>query len=307
MRCACVNDNGAPLLMNCPANQLLCPVCDMKLDPGSLPAVTLTTSRGDQKWSRCPVCRSFFAAEAYDPEKEADHTRTRPWGAMASGLILNEEKGRMFEAVLRVLRGYASPGSSLLDVGCSFGGFLMRAREEGYRVRGVDIVPEAVEYVRSRGIACDLAGSVSDLDIPEDSQEVISVLDCNYYWRSHRKELRAIRSLLRPKGLLVMRTVDTSWAVQFGLWLRKLFPQTGRRLCEKAVYDHRVSVPVRSLLCVVQEEGFEIIYTSPGDAMPFRRNRLRVKAAYALGGFVWHIAGRNLAPGFVFLARKGEA
>jgi SAM-dependent methyltransferase len=221
-----------------------------------------------------------------------------------SGQALNDYKGLMFEAILRALRGYAPQGSTLLDVGCSFGGFLQRAQREGYRVHGIDIVPEAVEYVRSQGIACDCAKSVEDLDIPKSSQEIISVLDCNCYWTNQRKELRAFHARLCRGGLLVMRVVDTSWAVQIGFWLRRWFPTAGRHLCEKAVYDHRVSIPVRSLLYIVEQEGFEIIYTSPLDAMPSRFNSLKVKIAYAIGHVAWRVAGCFVAPGCVFLARK---
>jgi SAM-dependent methyltransferase len=210
----------------------------------------------------------------------------------------------MFEAILCVLRGYAPPGDTLLDFGCSYGGFLQRAQREGYRVRGIDIVPEAVEYVRSQGIACDCVKSVGELDIPEGSQGIISVLDCNCYWPSQREELRALHFRLRTKGLLVMRVVDTAWAVRIGLWLRRWFPTAGQRLCERAVYDHRVSIPVRSFLRVVRQEGFEIIYTSPRDAMPSHYNSLKVKTAYTIGHFAWRIAGCYVAPGCVFLARK---
>jgi SAM-dependent methyltransferase len=221
-----------------------------------------------------------------------------------SGIALNDYKSLMFEAILRVLRSYAPKGSSLLDVGCSYGGFLQRAQKEGYQVRGIDILPEAVTYVRSKGIACDLGKSVSDLDIPENSLEIISVLDCNYYWPNQRKELRALHSRLRPEGLLVMRVVDTSWAIRAGFWMHRWLTDAGRHLCEKAVYDHRVSIPVSSLLRIVRREGFEIVYTSPRDAMPSRQSGLKVKVAYAIGHFAWRIDGCCLAPGCVFLARK---
>lgn len=213
----------------------------------------------------------------------------------------------MYNAILKVLGRHAPQGGRLLDVGCSFGGFLLRAKEEGYEVRGMDIVPEAVEHVRSMGIPCDRTGSIGDLAIPENSLDIVTALDCNYYWPNQRKELRAIRSILRPDGILAVRTVDTSWAVRIGLCLRGWFPSAGTRLCEKAVYDHRVSVPVRSLLEVVRQEGFEIVYASPLDAIPFRRNSLKVKTAYAIGWLSWALTGYNLAPGFVFLARKRTA
>lgn len=287
-------------------SQRACPVCDIKLNMAALSPIVLSTPRGDQKWARCPGCRSFFSTGGYNSELEVLHTRTRPWGMAESGIALNDDKGPMFDAILKALRRFATPGCSLLDVGCSYGGFLQRAKEEGYHVQGMDIVPEAVEYVLRQGIPCECAGSVGDLTIPVNSLGIVSVLDCNYYWPSQRRELRAIRSLLSPGGIIAMRVVDTSWAIQIGLWLQKWFPKTGRRLCENAVYDHRVSIPVRSLLRIVEEEGFEIVYLSQRDAMPFRRNSLKIKAAYAIGGLAWKAAGLNLAPGFVFLARRSS-
>ena len=281
-----------------------CPVCEIKLDARSLASIVLTTPRGSQAWARCPACRSFFAAEQYDLGQEVEHTRTRPWGMVGSGNALGDYKSLMFETTLRLLRKYAPQGSTLLDVGCSYGGFLQRARKAGYQVRGIDILPEAVEYVRNRGIACDCTGSVGNLDIPENSLGIITVLDCNYYWPSQRKELRTLRSRLSPNGLLIMRVVDMSWVLRIGLWLGKWFPTAGQRMCEKAVYDHHVSIPLKSLLLVVQQEGFEIVHTSPWDAMPSRHNSIKVKTAYAFGHFLWRITGCYLAPGCVFVARK---
>jgi SAM-dependent methyltransferase len=211
----------------------------------------------------------------------------------------------MFEAILRRLRRFVPPGATLLDVGCSYGGFLEMARNEGYRVRGVDIVPEAVEYVRSRDILCDRAASLANLDVPYDSQDIVSVLDCNYYWPNHRRELRCIHALLRPGGLLVMRVVDTSRVFQVGMWMSNLFRTLGSKLCERVIYDHRVSVPVASLLTILSEENFSIVDTSVRDALSGCQDTLKKRAAYALGNVSWHVARYNLVPGFVLLARKG--
>jgi SAM-dependent methyltransferase len=281
-----------------------CPVCDVGLDVRALPVIVLRRARGRQSWTKCPECHSFFAAETYDVEQEVAHTRTRAWGNVETAVSLGQAKGPLFDAILAMLRSVAPRGSSLLDIGCSYGDFLERARNEGYHVHGVDIVPEAVEYVRSRGILCDRAASVADLDIPDNSQDVVSVLDSNYYWPNHRRELRAIRARLRRGGVLVMRVVDTSWAMQLGMLIGRVHHAAGRRLCERVVYDHRVSVPLRSLLKVLHEEGFGVFYISVRDAVPFQRNTLKVQAAYVIGRVLWRIAGYNLAPGVVVLAKK---
>jgi SAM-dependent methyltransferase len=185
------------------STQERCPVCDVPLDIEALPAVVVRLPRS--RWVKCPACHSFFAAETYDAEREARDGRTKTWGGIESGIALGRAKQPMFDAILRVLRSAAPPGGSLLDVGCSYGSFMERARDAGYQVRGVDLLPDAVDYVRNRGLVCDRAASVRDLNIADDSQDVVSVLDCNYYWPNQRHELRAIWKRLRPGGLLAMR------------------------------------------------------------------------------------------------------
>jgi len=125
-------------------NKDRCPVCEIELDTGSLSTIPLATPRGNQQWARCPGCFSFFALAPYDPELETVHTRTRPWGMEKSGIALNDDKSPMFQAILRALSFYAPKGSALLDIGCSYGGFLKLAQKEGYNGRGMDSVPEAV-------------------------------------------------------------------------------------------------------------------------------------------------------------------
>lgn len=284
-----------------------CPVCGLAFGAECPPPLAFDTPRGVRQWAHCAGCGSFFALDRYSLEQEIAHTRTRPWGRPAAGIALNEAKSPMFDAILRLLHRYQLRNQTLLDVGCSFGGFLQRAQAEGYRVRGMDIVPEAVDYVRSQGIPCDCAGAVADLELPAGSQGMVAVLDCNYYWQDHRGQLSAIHRLLSEDGLLVMRVVDLSWLARAGFQLAKLFPVMGRQLCRRAVYDHHVSVPVRALLRIVAAEGFAIVHASAREAKPFRHNSVKVRFAYALGQIVWRLREVNLAPGFVIVARKRKA
>ena len=49
--------------------------------------------------------------------------------------------------ILSFLRPHVRPGARVLDVGCGFGSFLLRAREAGYAVAGIE--PDAA-CVRGR-------------------------------------------------------------------------------------------------------------------------------------------------------------
>ena len=293
--------DAAPMPMNAAEP---CPVC---ADLSVRQPFALRTSRGVRQWARCPVCRSYSDCQMFDLESEVLHTRQWPWGNSEQGLQLNVRKRTMYQSVVRLLNRYAAPGSSLLDVGCSFGGFMEEAHLQGYAASGMDIVPEAVDYCRRQGFSCHVAASVGDLDIADGSLDVISALDCNYYWPNQIRELRAIRNKLRANGLLAMRVVDKSWLVTSGLALRRVAPDLSNTICRRAVNDHRASIPVRSLLQILRQEQFTILYASPAGALHQDNASLAVKTVYALGYLVWLVARRYLAPGCLILARKQPA
>jgi SAM-dependent methyltransferase len=217
---------------------------------------------------------------------------------------LNLFKRRMYVSTLQMIERHASRGASIFDVGCSFGGFLEQARLRGFSARGMDIVPEAVEHTRQQGIPCELAASMTELSLPAESIDIISVLDCNYYWPDQRTELRAAWEKLRPSGLLVMRLADKSWMLSAALALRKLFPGLSASLCERAVNDHRVSIPVASMLAILRQERFEILENSIWGALHSDSSSAAVKASFALGQIVQRLTGWHIAPGALVLARK---
>jgi len=264
----------------------------------------LPTSRGVRQWTRCPNCRSYSDCQTFDLESEVSHTRKWPWGNIEQGVQLNARKRIVYLAVLRLLNRFAASGSTLLDVGCSYGGFMEEARQQGYSASGMDIVPEAVDYCRSRGFTCQVGASVGDLDTADSSLDAVSVLDCNCYWPNQIRELRAIRNKLRSNGLLAMRVANKSWMVSTGLALRRFSPSLSSKICARAVNDHRVSIPVRSLLRVLRQEQFTILYASPAGALNHDNASLAVKAVYALGYLVWLVSRQHLAPGCLILARR---
>lgn len=278
-----------------------CPVCAQQTIRR---AFSTPTSRGIRQWARCPDCRAYFDCQAFDLPSEVSHTRVQTWGNLASGLQLAVSRRPMYLSVLRLLDRYAAPKSSLLDVGCSCGGFLEEARRRGYAASGMDIVPEMAEYCRQQGFPCHVGASIAEIEVPDSSLDIVSVLDCNYYWPDQVTELRAIGKKLRPNGLLVMRVADKSWMLTAGLALRRFATRFGDKACARAVNDHRVSIPVRSMLRVMRQEGFAVLYASPAGARHGADASLAVKVNFALGYLVWLVSRRYYAPGCLILARK---
>jgi SAM-dependent methyltransferase len=278
-----------------------CPVCAQHTIRRTF---STPTSRGMRQWSRCSDCRAYFDCQEFDLEAEVSHTRVQAWGNLAGGSELAVNKRPMYLSVLRLLNRYAAPKSSLLDVGCSCGGFLEEARRQGYVASGLDIVPEMAEYCRKQGFTCHIGASVAELEVPDSSLKIISVLDCNCYWPDQMTELRAIGKKLRASGLLVMRVVDKSWMLTAGLALRSFGTRLGDKICARAVNDHRVSIPVQSMLRIMRQEGFAILYASPAGASHGAGASLAVKINFALGYLIYLLSRQYFAPGCLILARK---
>lgn len=220
--------------------------------------------------------------------------------------MLAEHKRRLYETVLDFADRFVPKGARLLDIGCSYGGLLTAARSRGYTAEGADIVADAIEYVREHGFSCIEIASPQWREIPDDSFEVITVLDCNYYWEDQLKELAFIRNKLKPGGILIVRTVDKSWLLSAALCISRLLPSIGENLCWRAVNDHRVSIPAVSLMNLIGSAGLAIKYASPRGAIQSKRSSVPVKLSFVLGSAIWALTGRNVAPGFLVVAAKPD-
>jgi 2-polyprenyl-3-methyl-5-hydroxy-6-metoxy-1,4-benzoquinol methylase len=262
-------------------------------------------ARGETEWLRCPECRSFFMDGEYSLEAEVSHTQQMTWGDTEQGEQLNSFKQRMYAAILdRIERQIDFPNKRLLDVGCSYGGFMEAAMKRGMDVTGFDIVPEAVQRVTDAGMKAQCCAQVRDFDLTTEPFDVISVLDANIYWPDQPQELADIHSRLTPGGLLVMRVVDKSWMARIGAAIQSVSPRQAQKILRRSVNDHRFSMPVSSILKVVERSGFDVISASPKGAIHSDQTSLPVKLTFAMGIALWKSVGVFLAPGAVIIAER---
>ena len=284
--------------------ELRCPACG-SASHNFTDSFVFKSARGLKPWKRCPNCRAYFLTESYDSVREVTHTTKAAWGRDDTGLELNDFKQRMFHSVIGLLNAHCPPPATLLDVGCSYGGFLIEARKAGYNVCGFDIVPRAVEYVRSQALSAEIAFSIGRVKSVEDeSLDVITCLDCNYYWSHQTAELAHAYMKLKGGGYLAMRVVDKSWMFSLGLLFCRVSKIFGERTLRAAVNDHRFSMPLQSLLKVLRGTGFEVRYVSPRGAIHSDRTRFPVKLSFGVGGGLWATGAGMFAPGALILARK---
>jgi SAM-dependent methyltransferase len=228
-----------------------------------------------------------------------------PWGTAGSGTALGDAKRPLYRSVLSQTGKYCPPPATLLDVGCSFGGFLREARDAGYTVFGCDIIPQAVEHVRSLGIPAEVCFSIGDLrTVDSGSLDVMTCLDCNYYWPNQPFELRSAFAKLRPGGHLIMRVANKSWLCALGLAVQRIAPSIAKKLLLTSLNDHRFSMPLASLLKVIRDTGFEVVHASPRGALSNSQSGWIARLFFASASLVWEASGIFAAPGALVLAKK---
>lgn len=144
-------------------------------------------------------------------------------------------------------------GRRLLDLGCAFGPFLSAGLKKAMLVEGVDINPQAVDWVQHElGVpaACRSVGEAAwELSWPQGSFDVVSLWYVIEHLPHLDQLLRGLRYLLRPGGWLLLATPNAagltarlhpdrfyreSPADHFTLWE----PTTSRRLLAR--YGFRV-------------------------------------------------------------------
>ncbi|MBL8815667.1 MAG: class I SAM-dependent methyltransferase [Planctomyces sp.] len=283
---------------------LICPACGTSSALASR-AWRFVNARGETEWLRCPACDSYFMDGEYSLESEISHTQQMTWGDTEHGEQLNNFKQRMYNSILKTITQHVQPvGKSLLDVGCSYGGFMEAARAEGFDVYGFDIVPQAVQRVTKSGMRAQCCGQVCDFTLRTEPFDVISVLDANIYWPNQPEELAEIYRRLKPGGLLVMRIVDKSWMARIGAALQRVSAERGQKLLRRAVNDHRFSMPVGSFLSVLRKTGFNVVSASPRGAVHSDQTSLPVKLSFAVGIALWQTLGVFMAPGAVVVAER---
>lgn len=98
-----------------------------------------------------------------------------------------------------------SPGGRLLEVGCSAGHFLAKARDAGYDAFGIEMNTAAGEYAKSHyGLNVEV-GSIMDINLPEHFFDLIVLFDVFEHLTGPVACLEKLFSALLPGGHIVIR------------------------------------------------------------------------------------------------------
>lgn len=137
----------------------------------------------------------------------------------------------------------------LLDVGAATGFFLDLARTRGWQTHGVEPSRYASEVASRKGLTVH-RGVVEELDLPDESFDVITMWDVIEHVNDPDASLAAACRLLRPEGSLALNTPDA------GSLLARLL---GLRWHLVVPPEHLVLFSAKSLRKLLEDHGFTVI------------------------------------------------
>jgi SAM-dependent methyltransferase len=225
-------------------------------------------SEGSKKLKRCHRCGVFYQDPRNSNEDIFSYFSEE---YIENDKLLEASFGKNREQPLRQVAlsiERIKDGGKILDVGCAGGYFLERFfRKRSWETWGVELSRFAGARAAERGIHVHI-GDIHSACFAPIFFDVITVLDTFYYFPEPRGELRAIRKVLKPDGLLIIELPPANSQI-WGNESKVARAVAGSR--RSLLQSHHVFFYTPKALSFILEEcGFKVLHMVP---LPGNRQR----------------------------------
>lgn len=189
--------------------------------------------------------KKYFSNEAFDGAKTAFY---------GYGKYLEEEDciKATFKRRLKVINRLSGKGR-LLDIGCAFGFFLELARDNGWKVQGLEISEYAYTYAKNVLKLPVMNKTLEKAKFKSSSFDVVTIFDVIEHLPDPKSTLKEIRRVLKPNGLVVITTPNIGSITAKILW--KNWEEVRR------VREHIYFFSKNTLKKILESLGFEVLKT----------------------------------------------
>lgn len=237
----------------------------------------LLSTRKTWPVSRCPVCGLVYLSDRPSEGALAElygRSYYEDGEVGYQGYISTFERfravyERLFDRRAKDLEAISS-GRRVLEVGCACGFLLDHLRGRGWEVSGLEISPFSAEAARSR-LGLDVhTGTLETAPYPDQSFDVILMLDVLEHLHRPFDSLRIASRLLAPHGILVVQCPWelSHWEEVGQAMLRGSKPGT---IEPDAVPAHLYFLNPRTLDSIIEKGGFSIVKRQSGNYGEIRR------------------------------------
>ena len=116
---------------------------------------------------------------------------------------------KRLKKILKNLKHKDGKNLKILDIGCSFGGFINEAKKMDFDVYGLDVSEYSVNYARNElGLNNVKAGELSKGMYDENFFDVITMVEVIEHVKNPREILTEIYRILKPGGIVLLQTAN---------------------------------------------------------------------------------------------------
>ena len=155
------------------------------------------------------------------------------------------------------------PEGKLLDIGCSIGLLLDKAREWGYETYGCDVSVTASQYAREKGHDI-ITGTVEEAAFPESNFDVIYMNQVLEHVLDLESLFRDLRKIIKDAGILAISVPDS------GSLLVRYF---GDKWIGYQFQEHVWQFTGKSLSMVLRKHGFKPIKVIKEHGYDYKSNQ----------------------------------
>ena len=152
------------------------------------------------------------------------------------------------------------PPGRLLDVGCSYGAFMVLAQKAGWNVFGVELSDYTAQFAREERGLDVYNGTVEQAAYPQGHFDAVTLWDVIEHFDNPVATLKEIHRIMAPGAILIVFTINQeSLLSEVGHILYRLSLTRWKRLMTLFYYTHHnFFFSPRTISTLLRRVGFEI-------------------------------------------------
>lgn len=209
------------------------------------------------KWWECGSCSGWFVWPVPTPAHIESHCNRANYNNLSQARAISQGKDMLQRRILSQLAGWTKHGP-LLDIGCSFGRFLLVARAEGWTPSGFEPYGPAANAAAQKGFDVRCEWVLEKADFPDKHFAAVTAIDSFYYTWDPYETLQLFFRLLQPGGVLTMRLTNKRVVLGLARALSRSGPERDERL-SGILQGQFHSIAIESLVSILRSVGFDRI------------------------------------------------
>jgi len=235
-----------------------CPYCDSS---GKLKIHVYGRSYG-----RCSACDLIYQDQPATSEEVLATYRGEYFNTCGIDQV-GGSRDILYDRILDILEKKRGIGS-LLDVGTGCGHFIVRARQKGWRAKGVEPSSDAIHASAGEGL--DIFYGTLQEYVKNDPFDVITLINVLDHCAAPWHEIRRVRELLKPGGIVFLRIPNGF--LHYHIFRAASAGGFGSRVQRYLIF-HQYSFTPRFIKKLLKESGFSkisIFNSKPSGGDPHR-------------------------------------